>query len=229
MKKLVNIIRFSGTVECVTGLAIKGAGNDLGIGGADSEVIRNPLTNEPYLPGSSLKGRMRSQLERKYGTRDKYNGPDQRGLPCQCGRADCKICTVFGAHFNPGAASAPTRIIVRDACMTDEFRSQIQDLPTERGSYLELKGENIINRKTGTAEHPRFMERVPAGATFDFEILLQILEGDDENQLRSFVEEGLHLVEASYLGGSGSRGYGKVKFHYTVDMDFRSEPAEAGL
>ena len=111
--------------------------------------------------------------------------------------------------------------------MSEEFRTRIQELPTERGSYLELKGENIINRKTGTAEHPRFIERVPAGAAFDFEILLQILEGDDEEALRGLVEEGLQLVEASYLGGSGSRGYGQVKFHYTVDPDYRPGAAEA--
>ena len=68
MKKIQEIIRFSGTIEVVTGLSIKGAGTDLSIGGADSEVIKNPLTNEPYIPGSSLKGKMRSQLEKVYGT-----------------------------------------------------------------------------------------------------------------------------------------------------------------
>ena len=217
MKKLVKIIRYHGTIECETGLAIKGAGSDLGIGGADSEVIKNPLTNEPYIPGSSLKGKMRSQLERTYGTLDKYGNPDTKGSPCQCGQPSCMVCTVFGAHFNPGAKSAPTRITVRDAHLTEAFRAQIRDLPPERGNYLEVKGENIINRNSGMAEHPRFMERVPAGASFDFEILLQILEGDDEKTLRDFVEEGLRLVEGSALGGSGSRGYGKVRFHYQTD------------
>ena len=221
IKKLRKIIRFSGTIELIDGLAIKGAGTDLGIGGADSEVIKNPLNNEPYIPGSSLKGKMRSQLEKKYGAFifDKRSGAyveDTQGSPCRCGRTSCRVCTVFGAHFNPGADSAPTRIIVRDAHMTEKFRSQIQELPPERGSYLELKGENIINRQNGTAEHPRFIERVPAGGSFDFEILLQILEGDDAQSLKGFVEEGLRLVESSYLGGSGSRGYGHVKFDYKV-------------
>ena len=103
--------------------------------------------------------------------------------------------------------------------MTEDFRKQIQALPFERGSYLEVKGENIIDRKQGLAKSPRFMERVPAGATFELHIKLQIFEGDDEQKLRDYVEEGLRLVESSYLGGSGTRGYGQVKFHYDVTED----------
>lgn len=216
MQKLEKIATFSGTIECVTGLAIKGAGSDLGIGGADSEVIKNPLTNEPYLPGSSLKGKMRSQLEKKYGAFDKFGNDDTKGLPCQCGRKSCRVCTVFGAHFNPKSSCAPTRIIVRDCNMTEKFRKEVQELPPEKGNYLEVKGENVINRQSGTAKDPRFMERIPAGATFGFEILLQIMTGDDKEKLIDFVKEGLSLVEDSYLGGSGSRGYGQVKFHYEV-------------
>lgn len=216
--KLKKIISFDGTVACITGIAIKGANSDLGIGGADSEVIKNPLTGEPYLPGSSLKGKMRSQLERKYGAK-KFDRRSQSMAvteeePCGCG--ECPICTVFGAHFNTRAKSAPTRIIVRDCPMTDAFREEIQALPLERGSYLEIKGENIIDRKQGLAKSPRFMERVPAGASFELHIKLQILEGDDEAKLRGLVEEGLRMVEDSCLGGSGSRGYGQVKFDYEV-------------
>lgn len=215
--KLKKIISFDGTIDCITGIAIKGAGNDLGIGGADSEVIKNPLTNEPYLPGSSLKGKMRSQLERKYGKMKSVPTKDRiRYLPCGCGKKDCLVCTVFGAHFNTKAESAPTRIIVRDCPMTDTFRKEIQELPLERGSYLETKGENVIDRKQGIAENPRFMERVPAGASFELHIKLQIFEGDDEKKLQEFVEEGLALVEDSCVGGSGSRGYGQVKFTYEV-------------
>lgn len=216
--KLKKILSFDGTVECKTGIAIKGAGADMGIGGADSEVIKNPLTNEPYLPGSSLKGKMRSQLEHKYGAKRKDGSPEDRN-PCMCGKKSCPICTVFGAHFNPGAESAPTRIMIRDCTMTEDFRQKIRELPLERGNYLEVKGENIIDRSRGTASNPRFIERVPAGAMFELHIKLQIFEGDDEQKLRALVEEGLHLVESSYLGGSGSRGYGQVKFEYAVTED----------
>lgn len=225
--KLRKIISFDGTVKCITGIAIKGAGNDMGIGGADSEVIKNPLTNEPYLPGSSLKGKMRSRLEHKYGAKKMQRDRATRSVsyvvsedqPCGCGRKDCLTCTIFGAHFNTTAESSPTRIIVRDCTMTEEFRRQIQELPFERGSYLEIKSENIIDRKQGLAKSPRFMERVPAGATFELHIKLQIFEGDDEQKLCDYVKEGLQLVESSYLGGNGSRGYGQVKFDYVVSEE----------
>lgn len=216
--KLKKIISYQGTVTCVTGISIRGAGNDLGIGGADSEVIKNPMTGEPYLPGSSLKGKMRSQLERKYGAkqydRDSRSVVPTENRPCGCGRRDCPICTLFGAHNNHNAQSAPTRILVRDCHMTDQFRQKVQELPLERGSYLEVKGENIIDRKTGATSSPRFMERIPAGATFQLDIQVQVFEGDDEEKLLDMVKEGLSLVEDSYLGSSGSRGYGQVKFDY---------------
>lgn len=83
----------------------------------------------------------------------------------------------------------------------------------EKGkSFIEKKVENIVNRKTGTAEHPRSQERVPAGAKFDFEIVLQIYENDDEKKIVDFVKEGLKEVQQTYLGGFGSRGSGQVKF-----------------
>ncbi len=218
------IIRLSGTIECVTGLAIKGMGIELGIGGADSEVIKNPLTNEPYIPGSSLKGKMRSQLEKVNGMKDR-RGAVIQDKPCGCGLRTCKTCVVFGAHFNPGALSAPTRIIVRDSIYTETFKKQMESLPVERVN-LEVKAENIIKRDRGTAEAPRFIERVPAGAEFTLEILLQIFEGDDEAALVAYVKEGLELVKHSALGGSGSRGYGQVKFHYNPDETVYPKPEE---
>lgn len=211
--KLTHLITFKGTLRCITGLAIRGMNNDINIGGADSEVIKNPLTGEPYIPGSSIKGKIRSQLERKYGMYNRHGDMDS-SKPCQCGRSDCLTCTIFGAHNNPGAKSAPTRIIVRDAPLSEKTRCQIESMPLENGSYLEVKAENMIKRDSGAAESPRFMERVPAGAEFDFEIVLQIFEGDDQEAMCDYIEEGMRLVEQSYLGGSGSRGYGKVEFNY---------------
>lgn len=214
--KLIKMVTVKGTIKCVTGLAIRGMNSELSIGGADSEVVKNPLTGEPYIPGSSLKGKIRSQLERINGMKDRRQTPIN-DKPCGCGQKSCLICTIFGAHMNPGAQSAPTRIIVRDCVMTDAFRKVIDELPAERGSYLEVKAENMIKRNTGTAEAPRFMERVPAGAEFTLEIVLQIFQGDDEQRMLEYVKEGLSLVEQSYLGGSGSRGYGQVKFTYDVE------------
>ncbi len=210
--KLSKTIKYQGEMELLSGLSIKGTNNDLGIGGTDSEVVKNPVTKMPYIPGSSLKGKMRSLLELKHGK----TGDDKKGgkgsTPCKCGKKDCYVCKIFGAHMNPGAESAPTRIIVRDCSLTQDSLEAIQSLPLESGNFLEEKAENIINRNNGTAGSPRIMERVPAGMKFEVNIVLQVFEGDDEKEMKKWVDEALELLQDSYLGGSGSRGYGHVLF-----------------
>ncbi|MBI4766072.1 MAG: type III-A CRISPR-associated RAMP protein Csm3 [Deltaproteobacteria bacterium] len=124
-----------------------------------------------------------------------------------------EICKVFGAHKNTHHNLGSTRILVRDACFSNETRKAYKAMMEEKGtSYIEKKVENIVNRKTGTAEHPRSQERVPAGAKFDFEIVLQLFDTDNENELVEFVKDGLKNVQMTYLGGFGSRGSGQVKF-----------------
>lgn len=211
--RLLRTVKYKGEMELLSGLAIKGSNNDLNIGGADSEVIKNPITKMPYVPGSSLKGKMRSLLELKYDKTGNDKKMGEKSTPCKCGKKDCYICKIFGAHMNPGAGSAPTRIIVRDCSLTEDSLAIIRDLPLESGSFLEEKSENIINRNNGTAGSPRFIERIPAGMKFEVNIVLQIFEGDNEQEMKKWVEEALTLLEDSYLGGSGSRGYGHVKFN----------------
>lgn len=219
--KLKQIVTFTGEIICVTGLSIGGSSNSLEIGGIDKEVIKNPLTKEPYIPGSSLKGKMRSEMEKKYGAfeRDKQTHKLvlSKDAPCGCGRSKCPICVIFGAHKNPGASSAPTRIIVRDAVLSKAAKEKIDMLPLDYGNYLERKTENIILRSSGIAKSPRTIERVPAGLSFDFEIILRVFEKDNMEELVEKVKEGLSLVEKSYLGGGGSRGSGQVKFSYEVN------------
>lgn len=219
--KLEQIVTFSGKIHCVSGLCIGGSSSTLEIGGIGREVIKNPVTKEPYIPGSSLKGKMRSELEKKYGsfkwegkngdkTNDKVLVPSNKE-PCGCGQKECPICSIFGAHKYPGAPSAPTRIIVRDAVLTRDM--------TEHGLILERKIENIVSRDSDTADSPRTIERVPAGTSFDFEIVLRIFEGDNKDVLIDKVKEGLDLVQKSYLGGCGTRGSGHVEFEYEVDRE----------
>ena len=223
--RLQEIVTFSGKIHCLTGLCIGGSSNALEIGGINNEVIKNPLTKEPYIPGSSLKGKMRSELEKKYGTPNEIWDSRLRKLvpnqtePCGCGEITCPVCVIFGAHKNTGADSAPTRIIVRDSPLSNESRDIINNLPISHGSYLERKTENIILRDSGTAGSPRTIERVPAGISFTLEIILRIFEKDNKQDLIEKVQESLKLVEKSYLGGSGSRGYGQVAFEYEITYD----------
>lgn len=230
--KLEQTVIFSGKIYCISGLCIGGSSSTLEIGGIDREVIKNPLTKEPYIPGSSLKGKMRSELEKKYGAwkqikkNQQEKNKDQKFRnrsdnftleatdkePCGCGRKECLICLIFGAHKNPGAESAPTRIIVRDAILS---KDNIGEMPIP----LERKVENIILRDSDTSDAPRTIERVPEGTIFDFEIVLRIFEGDNREALIDKVKEGLKLVEKSYLGGCGSRGSGNVKIDYEITYD----------
>ena len=207
--KLEKICKYNAILRVDTGLSIKGNNNDINIGGLDSEVIKNPITGDVYLPGSSIKGKIRSLLELEKGIRIEK---DKKGedFANPCGGGKCDICRIFGAHKNPKAETAPTRIIVRDASMTDASKNIILNMPLESGSYLEAKVENSINRAKGTADAPRYMERIPAGLEFNLEILLQIFDNDDEKAMKEKIERGLILLQNSYLGNSGSRGYGKV-------------------
>lgn len=199
-----------GKVLVKTGLHI-GAGNDkVEIGGMDNPIIRNPLTYEPYIPGSSIKGKMRSIMEWKF---DKLK--DTGGKPCSCGKANCEICRVFGsANMKSEEAKdrGPTRLIVRDAVLTNEWKEKFKNGTT----IVEEKNENSLNRITAEA-NPRPIERVVPGVEFDFEISYRVLDtgdgGDLDNKyFKDVVLESLKLLQNDYLGGGGSRGNGQIEF-----------------
>ncbi|MCL6451235.1 MAG: type III-A CRISPR-associated RAMP protein Csm3 [Acetobacteraceae bacterium] len=211
-----------GRLRCITGLRIGGSKEDIEIGGQENPIIRHPITRLPYVPGSSLKGRMRILLELK--SRPNVR---QTGKPCDCGA--CDICRVFGAG-DARRVSSPTRLLVRDANLTPESRSWLEKAFQEKGVYYaESKTEVLIDRVTGVAHGsvgPRTQERVPAGTEFDLELVLRVFEGDDLKKDKALIEEGLRLVQRDALGGSGSRGYGKVEF---LDLRWDDEEREVSL
>ena len=208
--KQIGIKKITGKIVVKTGLHI-GAGNDkVEIGGMDNPIIRNPLTSEPYIPGSSLKGKMRSLMEWELG-KVLPNG----GKPCSCGKADCPICRVFGCANNSKTNNpdrGPTRIIVRDAFLTEEWSKSF----TDGKPIVEEKSENSLNRITAEA-NPRPIERVVPGVKFDFEIDYRVIDtGDggkkDLSLFDSVVRKSLKLLENDFLGGGGSRGNGQIAF-----------------
>lgn len=213
--KMKDIKNISGIIRVESGLHI-GAGKDsIEIGGLDNPVIKNPLTREPYIPGSSIKGKMRSLLETRFfcdnlPTR-KY--VVEKGAPCGCGQPDCPVCVIFGCSEakNRTEELGPTRIIVRDAVLSVEFQNKHRagELP------MEVKYENSIHRVKGIAENPRPLERVPAGVEFDFSITLKLLEQDSDDLL-NWVFKGLRLIELDALGGCSSRGSGRVTFRNLI-------------
>ncbi len=198
-----------GTIELLSGTRIGGSDDVLQIGGTDLTCIKDPASGRPYIPGSSLKGKMRSCLEKEL---DKTNGRE----PCGCAQPDCPICRVFGPHKKADHRLGPTRIIVRDAPLLGDFA-------------IENKTESVNRRDTGSAEHPRTVERVASGAKFAFEIGIQAFDKDDEftytdpdgnkvkglPALKEVVEHAITLVEDTNIGAGGSKGYGQVRI--TID------------
>lgn len=210
--KLKKFVKISGVMEVLTGLSIGGNKDDIGPGGSDTPVIKNPLDNSPYVPGTSLKGKMRSKLEEVYGVenpiKDKNSGRIIGYAPCGCGRKDCIICTLFGAHMNTKSEAGTPRAIFKDMYITDEFK----DLPIDR--IFETKNETMVDRKTHTASNSslRNRERVAKGVKFNYEILVQIYDGDNEKKILDTLRRGLELVEETGLGGKTTGGYGRVSF-----------------
>ncbi|MCX7903894.1 MAG: type III-A CRISPR-associated RAMP protein Csm3 [Caloramator sp.] len=199
MAKLVKIINMKRIMRLKTGLRIVGGDDEIRIGGVDNSIIKDPLTGLPYIPGSSLKGVLRSSLEIAKG----------KTKVCDCG--ECIICRIFGKANNKETEKLRsfTRIIVRDSFLTERSKEILNEvLPFG----VEIKKENSIDRVKGVAASPRTFDRVPAGAEFEVNIVLKIFEGDDEKEILDALELAFKLVEHNYIGSSGSRGYGQVEF-----------------
>ncbi len=229
-------------VVAKTGLHIGGTESGIEIGGVDKTVIRDPLTNRPYIPGSSLRGKMRSLLEKYKGL--KQNQRIGQGYIHSCGAdksdtletyLNCDVCTTFGVPGERDFAT-PTRLIVRDVFMDDASAKALEEVGTDL-PYTEVKTEVSIDRVTSAA-NPRQMERVPAGARFSgAELVYSVYDGancdatKDVERLKVIVE-GLQLLLDDYLGGLGSRGSGKVEIENIVvewrGKDYSAEPQTLG-
>lgn len=203
--KVVGIRRIRGHISVITGLRIGASQDTMEISGLDNPIIRNPANDEPYIPGSSLKGKMRSLTEWFLGELPEGGDPIRTNPKSRTAR-------VFGISASKERDNGPTRILVRDAALSEAWRDKFgKGVP-----ITEVKHENSINRLTAMA-NPRPMERVVPGVTFEFELVYRILDtGDggkeDERNFDEVVLAALSLLESDYLGSSGSRGCGQVKF-----------------
>jgi len=201
MKQLVKKIKINTSITLITGLHIGGNSENVEIGGIDNPVIKLASKGDvPYLPGSSLKGKMRCLLEQAAGA-------PKVGL-------DAKVNNLFGITESKAnnTSNQPSKIIVRDAMLSDDSKKMLLDCDNLDMPYTENKFENVIDRVKGIAQHPRQTERVPAGAVFNAEFIINIWDDDKEEELMALFEKGIRLLENDYLGGSGSRGYGQIKF-----------------
>lgn len=205
--KMTKKILISGKIVAKTGLHIGGTNVGMSIGSTDNTVVRNPITNEPYVPGSSIRGKMRSLLERLYGEFTEMKGSDIHHGPLT-NKPDHIICKVFGMPAEAKSGLPPSRVIVRDGQLIN--RQELEAAQDTDMPFTEIKTEVVIDRVTSFAM-PRQLERVPAGAEFGLEMVLNIWEGDNEQEMLDLLFKGLILVQNDYLGGYGGRGSGQVK------------------
>lgn len=210
--KLLKKIELSGQIELKTGLHIGGTNSAMSIGGIDKGVIRNPLNNQPFIPGSSLKGKMRTLLEVVNGTFEPVKMGTVKNGPSKSGAA----ADLFGNAAKD--SQKPSRLIVRDCNLLEaEELLRKTDIP-----YTEGKTEVVIDRITSAA-NPRQMERVPAGAKFGLNLVLNVWEGEPEATLIANLFKSLKLLKDDYLGGSGSRGYGQIGIQIEKIIEKTSE------
>jgi len=210
MSRLLGKVVVNADLRLVTGTRIGGSQGGLKIGGVDLNVITDPL-GRPYIPGSSLKGKLRSLAERA------LQAPigDRGTHSCRSANeyAGCVICRTYGTLQSYEGVATLTRLVARDAFLlessvTEEMRASIEM------EFSEVKFETAIDRISGTALRGslRQVERVPAGAVFrPAELVFSVYEESDKDLLK-YVFVAMELLEDDYLGGMGSRGYGKVKF-----------------
>ena len=218
-------------LKLVSGLHIGGGDDSMKIGGVDSPVIKREVfcdnngvikfgenmrkITEPYIPGSSLKGKIRSLLEHYFRLIDpqgKGNVVDSKSNFGNSKKRDL-IVKLFGESAGNDTSNGIEigRAIFRDSFITSEIRKMILENKVE---ISEEKAENTIDRRTGTTIKGglRFIERVPSGVEFNFEVVIRSFENDDMELFEDTIKLGLRLLELDTLGGSGSRGYGKVEF-----------------
>lgn len=187
----------TGTLEILTGMHIGGSSAFAAIGAVDSPVIRDTLSDRPMIPGSSLKGKLRTLLARQYNDNPMTKVDDD----------DPRILRIFGSAKKGHIRQS--RLLFRDMILPDSNMKELQEV----GLYAatEVKFENTINRLTAVA-NPRQIERVIRGCKFDVNILYDAIKLAETAEDISMLAEGMRLLEYDYLGGHGSRGYGKVKF-----------------
>ena len=196
-------IQITGIMEIVTGTHIGGSAAFSAIGAVDSPVIRDAGSNLPMIPGSSLKGKMRTLLSRVYA----------EGLPRIPDEDPERVLRVFGGSRKVGGSIPRSRVIFSDMMLDN--RKELYD--NGAASLTEVKFENTINRLTAVA-NPRQIERVIRGSRFPLDIIYEVVKEEEVFEDIQLLAEGFQLLEYDYIGGHGSRGYGKVKF---LDLEAR--------
>ena len=192
-------IEITGEIEVVSGLHIGASDAFAAIGAIDSPVIRDVYSDFPMIPGSSLKGKIRNLLSKAY--------PNPNVIEKTADDDSDNILRLFGCAKKDKLKNS--RLIFSDMVMDKDNWEKLKKLGLQ--SQTEAKFENTISRMTSEA-NPRQIERVVRGATFPLQLIYNVENEDEIIEDITLLKEGMTLLSYDYLGGSGSRGYGKVKF-----------------
>lgn len=234
---MIKTHKIEGKILLLSGLHIGGSDAGVKIGGIDTPIIKNPISGLPYIPGSSLKGKIRFLLEHF------FNVVPRDGSVSKAQRQGAKnpVAIVFGHmdHENLNYTAYPTRLIVRDSQVLgavttlDNLANEhllgnmltVEEASRKMNSlFVEGKTEVAIDRNTGTVNRRgglRQIERVPAGAIFSLEVVLRSFEDGEDAEHLEIIKKGLRLLENDALGGYGSRGSGRIKL---FDLKIGDEP-----
>lgn len=210
-----SIIQIKIAIQTLSGLTIGGNEMSMSIGGLDTAVVRNSITKEPYIPGSTLKGKLRSLIEINKGLKGEKMSNEVECGPCE--NPKYVSTWLFGntANKEKGWNQITSRLLVRDAQLSVDSVKNLSDADTDQ-HLTESKIEVVIDRITSAAM-PRTIERVPAGVTFEGELILRCFQDDnfDETKLLTELKNALNYLNFDYLGGNGSRGSGQVSIEVT--------------
>lgn len=211
--KLYARVIITGKIVARTGLHIGGSGGSFSIGGNDNPVIVNPMNGQPYIPGSSLRGKMRSLTEKYMGVMlTSHANVTMHTAKTAEEYEKSPIANIYGVSAED--FNLPTRLIVRDVALSPDSVEKLKKARTDL-PFTEVKTEVSIDRITSQA-NPRSIERVPAGAEFGpMELVYSLYQPQDADWFAVLVD-GMALLEDDYLGGSGSRGSGKISFEEIV-------------
>lgn len=190
-------IEITGKITLKTGMHIGASDAFAAIGAIDSPVARDPISGLPYIPGSSLKGKMRSLLAKAYNEKVRVATRDED---------DDRIKRLFGCSKNSEGNPQPSRLIFSDAILSNQKELESQGIT----SPTESKEENTINPLTAIA-NPRQIERVVRGAEFPISIIYNMSEPETAEEDFQMLAEGFRLLQYDYIGGHGSRGYGRIE------------------
>ena len=178
-------VRISGDIEVKTGMHIGGSSAFSAIGAVDSPVILDVRSNLPMIPGSSLKGKMRSLLAKEFN--EAIVEPDNDHE---------RLTRLFGSAKKGNVKRS--RVLFSDMVLDNEQELRDADLKS--------------NKRSADIANPRQIERVVRGSVFRLDLIYELENMDEFLEDMETLGEGMKLMQYDYLGGSGSRGYGKIHF-----------------